>query len=100
MTTWCKRCGADDVAKVGGAGSDVTSFERWTCKTCGHAWSCNTPENACAHGVEVWTCEACESKCRSYGTCRCDGADSELLDDDGVWVDTGVPSPSKTGNAQ
>ena len=75
MTTWCKRCGAADVAKVGGAGSDVTSFERWTCKKCGHAWSCNIPENACAHGVEVWTCEACESKCRSYGTCRCDGAE-------------------------
>ncbi len=27
------------------------------------------------------------------------GADTELLDDDGVWVDTGVPAPTGTKSA-
>ena len=45
--------------------------------------------------------DVCISYCDSCGghDCHCyedDGADTELLDDDGVWVDTGVPAPTET----
>ena len=43
-------------------------------------------------GEDVCTayCDSCDSHdCHCY---RDDGEDTELLDDDGVWVDTGVPA--------
>jgi hypothetical protein len=47
------------------------------CRRCGFVVTVGTecPSNVdacCMHGHEVSTCRQCESKCREYGSCRCD----------------------------